>query len=143
MRTYKGKLHSEHKIPSNGILVGGTNTQGRHGLGTALLGLQHYGAEYGKPFGPQGRFYGICTKDLTVKSHPSISSSFIIKQIYGLYEYAKLHPELEFYVPYQASSDNLNAYTPKEMAVMFSSHSIPDNICFEEDFSKLLIKFNP
>lgn len=138
MKTHNGDLNS---LPANGILVFGSNTQGRHGKGTALLAKQRYGAIQGQPIGLQGKSYGVVTKDLTKKIHPSMPTKYILLQIKKLYEFAKAHPNLDFYVPYRADTQNLNNYTPHQMAAMFSDPSvgpIPTNIVFEHGFSALI-----
>lgn len=133
-KTYRGKI----KLKKNQALLITTNTQGRHGKGNALIGYKFYGAIYGRTRGPQGRCYAIITKDLTKKKHPSISKEFIIEQIGEFYQFAQKYWNIEFIIPYTGSGVNLNAYTPQEMADMFSAFEIPDNIIFEEEFSKLL-----
>jgi hypothetical protein len=135
LRTHDGSLI----LKSNEALVVTTNTQGRHGKGNAKVGM-NYGAIYGKAQGPMGRCYGIITKDLTKKKHPSISKQFIIHQIGEFYEFAKKYWNVDFIVPYSGGADkiNLNAYTNVEIAEMFSTFEIPDNILFEIEFSKLI-----
>ena len=137
MRTYRGKIT---KIKPYQIFVFGSNTQGRHGLGGALFAKQKCGAIYGQASGLQGNSYAIITKDLTKKIHPSISKEFIIEQIFELYEYAMSDDgqKFDFVVAYSGTEVNLNNYTNQEMADMFSFHSIPNNIVFEETFAKLL-----
>lgn len=124
-KTYNG-LITELKL--NQVLVFGGNTQFRHGKGTALLSTKIAGAKYGKG-GFQGKSYCIITKDLTKYQYPSISKEFIISQIADLYE---------FLIPYNSEGKYNCGYTPKAMAEMFSYYEIPDNIIFEEGFSKLL-----
>ena len=135
MRTYRGKIT---KLEDSQIFIFGSNTEGRHGKGSAKFAKDKCGAIYGKPYGPQGRSYAIITKDLTKKYHPSISEDVIINQILNLYRYAEQHPDLEFLVPYSSSTINLNSYSSQDMANMFSCGVIPENIVFEEGFSKLL-----
>lgn len=136
MKTYKGFIT---ELPSNGIFVFGSNTEGRHGKGAALVAVQRFGAIYGRPAGHVGRSYGIVTKDLTKSIHPSVSKPFIMEQIRDLYNYAFIdRPDHEFYVAYQGKVANLNGYTPEEMAEMFGYFLIPDNFFFEEEFAKLL-----
>lgn len=135
MKMYKGLIT---ELPPNGIFVFGSNTEGRHGLGAAKLAKEKFGAIYGISSGIQGRSYAIITKDLTKKAHPSISEKEIRLQILYLYHYAEDNPELDFYIAYNGKGSNLNAYTPLQMAKMFSSFEIPDNICFEEEFIKLV-----
>lgn len=97
------------------------------------------GAEYGNPRGRQGKSYAIITKDLRKPIHPSISEIEIYNQIIELYLYAMRHPDLDFYITYSGTGTNLNGYSNQEMADMFSKGgNIPENIVFEEEFSKLL-----
>lgn len=136
MKTYKGEIS---ELKSNQIFVFGSNTQGRHGKGSALIAKNKFGAKNGQSSGLQGQSYAIITKDLTKKIHPSISKKFIIEQIKDLYEYAVKNEDKEFLIAY-SNSKNLNYYSPQDMANMFSSFDIPINIIFEENFSKLLKK---
>lgn len=136
MKTYKGKITK--KLVGNNILVFGSNTQGRHGKGIAKLALTEFGASYGQPKGMQGRSYAIVTKDLTKSEHPSISVQYIIEQINNLYMFALERPEWNFYVPYSGTGENLNSYTPQQLASMFAQHPIPENIVFEETFAALI-----
>lgn len=134
MKTYKGDIKN---LNPNQIFVFGSNTQGRHGKGSALIAREKFGAIYGQSKGLQGQSYAIITKDLTKSVHPSISKENIIQQIKELYEYAKKNEDKEFLIAYKIGK-NLNSYTSQEMAEMFSSFSIPENIIFEENFSTLL-----
>ena len=137
MKVYKGIIK---KLKPNQIFVFGSNTQGRHGKGSALCAKQSFGAIYGQSQGLQGQSYAIVTKDLTKNVHPSISNSYIIKQIKDLYLFAIEHSELEFVIAYSGTRPNLNGYSNQEMADMFSEIEIPKNIIFEYEFSKLLRK---
>ena len=134
-KTYTGIINS---LEPNQIFVFGSNTQGRHGKGAALTARNKFGAEYGNPEGPQGQSYAIITKDLTKQKHPSRTPEQIKEQIHNLYEYAKQNPDKEFLVAYSGTGSNLNAYSNQEMANMFGSEPIPNNIVFEESFSKLI-----
>lgn len=135
MKTYKGKIQ---KLKNNQIFVFGSNNEGRHGKGSALLAYKKFGAIYGVEAGPMGQCFAIVTKDLKKKKHPSIEKYIIEFQIKTLYKYAKVKNNYEFIIAYTGSGTNLNGYSPKEMAEMFSKYSIPENIIFEEEFSKLL-----
>ena len=135
IKTYSGKIT---KLKPNQIIVVGTNTQGRHGKGAALWAKENAGAIYGQAEGIQGKTYGIITKDLTKSKHPSRTVDQIKDQISNLYKFAIEHPDKEFLVAYSKEGSNLNAYSSKEMADMFSSLDIPKNMVFEEKFSKLL-----
>ena len=134
-KTYSGFIHYLNK---DQIFVFGSNTQGRHGRGAALTARLKFGAIYGKPEGIQGKSFAIITKDLTKKTHPSRTTAQIISQINKLYEYAALHPEKEFIIPYKCSDYNLNAYSSEEMAKMFASKTIPENIIFDKLFYELV-----
>lgn len=138
MRTYKGLIN---ELPDNGIFVFGSNTQGRHGAGTAKIAREKFGAIYGRASGIQGQSYAIITKDLTKEIHPSIKDTEIKFQILLMYHYAEDNPDLDFYVAYTGKGYNLNGYTPQEMADMFNSfkrtEGVPENVIFEEEFCKL------
>ena len=125
-------------MPANGIFVFGSNPQGRHGAGNALAAKVHFGAKYGQGPGLQGRSYGIITKDLTKSKHPSISSKDIKTQIKELYALAKTTPDKDYYIAYSAKGSLLCGYSHAQLANMFSCETPPDNIVFEEGFSKLL-----
>lgn len=133
MKTYSGLIN---ELPPEGVFVFGANTQGRHGAGAAKVAYDKFGAVYGK-IGWHGQSYGIVTKDLRKKTHPSISRTQIIEQITDLYEIANIHSDKDFYVAYSGSGKNLNYYTPLEMAEMFA-YNIPKNIVFEESFAQLI-----
>lgn len=136
MKTYKGFIKS---LPDNGIFVFGANPQGRHGKGAAATAKMFFGAKYGQGKGLMGKSYGIVTKDLRKSKHPSISSKEIKGQIKELYTFAIANPQLDFYIIYSGKGTNLNGYSNEAMGRMFSCADIPNNIVFEEEFSKLLI----
>ena len=134
-KTYSGFINYLNK---DQIFVFGSNTQGRHGRGAALTARLKFGAIYGNPEGIQGKSFAIITKDLTKKTHPSRTTAQIISQIEKLYKYATLHPYKEFIVPYKCSNYNLNAYSSEDMAKMFASRDIPENITFDRQFYELV-----
>jgi hypothetical protein len=134
MRTYKGYIE---QLKPHEIFVFGSNTQGRHGKGSALLAIR-FGAIYGRSRGLQGQTWAIVTKDLTKSRHPSVPQASIEHQIKLLYVYAEEHWENEFLVAYKGYGVNLNGYPPAQMAVMFAGFTIPENIVFEETFYKLI-----
>lgn len=134
-KAYSGFIHY---LNENQIFVFGSNTQGRHGRGAALTARLRFGAIYGNPEGIQGKSFAIITKDLTKKNHPSRTTAQIISQIEKLYKYATLHPDKEFIIPYKSTDHNLNAYSSEDMAKMFASRDIPDNIIFDKLFYELV-----
>ena len=134
-KTYSGMIQN---LAPNQVFVFGSNTQGKHGKGAALTAKNKFGAIYGEAEGPQGQSYAIITKDLTKNTHPSRTPEQIKEQIHNLYEYAKENPDKEFLVAYSGKGTNLNAYSNQEMADMFSSEPIPNNIVFEQEFNELI-----
>ena len=54
MKTYNGKIT---ELKENQIFVFGSNTEGRHGKGAALLAFEKFGAIYGKSEGRMGQCY--------------------------------------------------------------------------------------
>lgn len=148
-RTYKYPIEA---LEPYQVFVFGSNTQGRHGKGAAKWALDNAGAIYGNPFHIQGQSFAIMTKDLSKSVHPSISSSDIKLQILDLYNYALDNDQKEFLIAYRGQGINLNGYTPREMASLFSEtldlyparksgiKEIPYNIIFEEEFHELVYK---
>lgn len=136
MKTYSGPITS---LPPNGVFVFGSNTEGRHGKGAALVAKNKFGANPGQAKGLQGNSYAIITKDLRRRVHPSRTMWEIEEEIAQLYDFAVKHPELDFYVAYSAGGQNLNGYDDLRMAFMFGFHEqLPENIIFEEMFGSLV-----
>ena len=79
------------------IYVFGSNNQGIHGAGAALIAKQTFGAVPGNSQGFQGRSYAIITKDLRLGIR-SISLEAIQKQLHKFYDFAQWNMELDFYV---------------------------------------------
>jgi hypothetical protein len=138
MKTYEGPIFG---LLPHQIFVFGSNTQGRHGKGAALVALKNFGAKYGQSKGLQGQSYAIMTKDLNKEFHPSIDKDVIEAQIRVLYMFAENHPNKEFYVAYSGTGTNLNGYTPQQMARMFAVRKPPENMVFEIGFAQMLEKF--
>lgn len=137
--TYTGKIT---KLEPNQIFVFGSNTEGRHGKGAALFAKQKCGAIYGQASGPQGQSYAIVTKDLRSSRHPSIAAYYIANQISHLYDYCRRWSDKQFVVAYNAEGNNLNGYSPEQMAIMFATyHPIPANLMFEVGFKRLMDKY--
>ena len=134
-KTYSGMIQN---LAPNQVFVFGSNTQGKHGKGAALTAKNKFGAIYGQAEGPQGQSYAIITKDLTKNTHPSRTPEQIKEQVHNLYKYARENPDKEFLVAYSGKGTNLNAYSNQEMADMFGSEPIPNNIVFEQEFNKLI-----
>lgn len=139
LKTYVGPIQRILPLQKNQVLVFGSNTQGKHGKGSAKIASDYCGAKYGQAEGLQGQSFAIITKDLTVQKHPSRTKEQIIQQIGKLYQFAISRPDLEFIVAYSGTGHNLNYYSPKDMGSMFyCAGNIPKNITFEEEFAKLV-----
>lgn len=143
-KTYSGYINI---LLPNQIFVFGSNTEGRHGAGTAKIALKKFGAIYGQAHGLQGKSYGLVTKNLKIFDNQglkSVTKEQIIDNIKALYCLAGELNHLEFLIAYTASGNNLNGYTDKEMAEMFylASETIPENIIFEDNFLNLVLDHN-
>lgn len=145
---------SIYELPSNGIFVFGSNTEGRHGLGAALIARNKFGAKYGQARGLMGSCYGLVTKNLTegftetttgitytTKGGKSVTPKQIRSNILKLYQCCLDNPDKLFYIPYKltTTSSNLNGYTPMQMFVLFTVDClIPTNVVFHESYKSNL-----
>lgn len=148
IKTYRGLIGS---LEPHQVFVFGSNPEGRHGAGTARIAMDHYGAKWGVGRGLHGQTYGLVTKNLKPFFYEaeleieyekagmrSVSLRQIQDNIKDLYQFAIENPEMEFFVAYTPYGKLLNGYTIEEMAEVFSSIDIPENMVFNEDFAKLL-----
>jgi len=149
VKTYQGKIES---LKPNQIFVFGSNPQGRHGAGAAKQAKDKFGAVQFIGRGLRNQTYALVTKNLTAgfveketgikyekAGEKSLTSEQIQTNIKELYDVALQNPDKEFVVAYSVDGKkNLNGYTDQDMANMFSAFPIPDNMVFEEGFSKLL-----
>lgn len=131
MKTYKGLIE---KLEPNQVFVFGSNTEGHHGAGTALLCL----AKYGQASGLQGQSYGLITTDLRTYKFPSRSPEEVLAEIKKFYNFAKQNPDKEFLVAYTADGYNRCGYTSKQLANLFSAVEIPENVVFNDTFAELM-----
>lgn len=137
----------------NCIFVFGSNPEGRHGAGAALHAHKHFGAIYGQGKGRMGNSYAIITKNLTpnfidkngvcyeIAGPKSIPKSEISNQIKELYQYARGHTELKFYISY-SKTKNLNGWSAEEMENLFISANPPSNIVFHESYKPAIERRN-
>jgi hypothetical protein len=133
MREYTPEFISATGFPENGILVFGSNSQGKHGKGAALFARLHFGAKYGQARGLQGRSYAIITKKNWWQPRSS-SIPEIREEIYNFMNFARLHPELKFYVTKIGSS--LGGYTVDEIRQIFLLDEVflTDNIILPKEY---------
>lgn len=117
------------KLEPNEIFVYGSNQYAQHGAGSAKAAL-NFGAIYKDvPIGLCGHSYGIITKSF---NDIPVSLIFIKDQILVLYEFAKLRPDLIFYVTKIGTA--LAGFTIEEVGNLFHSLSKPKNIILPIEF---------
>lgn len=134
---YTGKITPD----KNTVFVFGSNPEGRHGAGAALVAKNQFGAKYGQGEGLQGNAYALPTKDLRVtkdKGLRSIPGTQITESIKKLYVVAKQHPDKLFKIAFTNTTEaSLNGYTGLEMIEMFNAAGVaPTNIIFSEEWFK-------
>jgi hypothetical protein len=147
VKTYSGKIN---KILDNQVFCFGSNPVGINGNlntgkgGAALFALKsgwvRQGEKMNNCLSISGKAWGIVTVSYPGKKK-SKTPQEISSNIKKLYDFAEVNPNMEFLIAYTGlDSYNLNGYKNSEIADMFSTYIIPDNIIFEEEFSTLLKK---
>lgn len=113
------RFHFDGDVPRHGeILVFGSNVQGIHGAGAALLAKRYYGAIDGIGEGLCGSSYAIPTKELgprpwlTKRSLEEIQDS-----VRKFVTFSQLNSHLSFYIT--GVGCGLAGYIPDEIAPMF------------------------
>lgn len=145
MKKYSGLVD---KLSDNQVIVIGTNPIGINGSlktgkgGAALFALKKgwisQGEKMNNCLSKSGKAWGIVTVTGPGKKR-SKTPDEIKSNIFKLYEFANLNPDKEFLIAYTGIKNyNLNGYSNKELADMFSWFEIPSNVIFEEEFSTLL-----
>ena len=136
--TIKAREYTPENITSlkpNEIFVFGSNTEGRHGAGAALVAKEKFGAIQGNPKGMQGQSYAIITKDLS-KGKKSIPLSKIKDSLWWLMREAESNKDKKFFVTKLGSS--LAGYSIDEIRNLFkelsNEISIPDNIILPKEY---------
>lgn len=121
-------------VQPNEIFVFGSNSEGRHGSGSAKMALR-FGAVYGQSHGLQGNSYGIETIDLRIIGLRSVSLEAITKQVQELINFAKENPDKKFLVT-KIGSERAG-YTIAEIAKCFDWFEYPKNIILPKEFVTL------
>jgi hypothetical protein len=128
------------ELKENEIFVFGSNPQGRHGKGSALVAKNKFGAIYGQAQGLQGQSYAIITKELR-KNYEPVSLQDIEKGINNFIIFAKDNKSLTFYVVELGC--HLAYFTADEIAPLFREALKLKNVYLPEIFvNKLLTGFN-
>jgi len=122
------------ELKENEIFVFGSNSDGFHGKGAALIAVEKFGAKYGQASGLQGQSYAIVTKkDWRFKS--STIDEIRIEIIAFLY-FAHKNPNLIFFVTKIGSG--LGGYNVEEIKNIFMKFKgigeIPDNVILPREY---------
>ena len=106
------------QLEENEIFVFGSNLEGAHGGGAALLAWRKFGAIWGQGVGLQGQSYGIPTMQGGVETIKPYVDEFIA--------FAKQHPELTFLVT--RIGCGIAGFTNEEISPLFKDAHGIDNI---------------
>ena len=112
------------------VFVFGSNLEGLHGGGAALLAYERFGAIWGQGTGLQGKSYGIPTMHGGVDVIAPYVDDFIA--------FAREHRELKFLVT--EIGCGIAGFTVEEMAPLFKGAMDEENIYLPQRFIRLLEK---
>ena len=132
MRDTPDKIES---LMDHQIFVFGSNTEGRHGKGAALVAIEKFGAVYGQAKGLQGNSYAVITKDLTKPFNErmrSVSLESIQIQVNELIEFAKKSDYFTFFVTEIGCKHA--GFKIREIAPMFTAAKNVENIYLPKRF---------
>jgi len=120
-------------LKPNEIFVFGSNAEGVHGKGAALLAKQKFGAKQGQAKGLQGQSYAVITKK-NWRVEKSSTLDEIKDGIYDMLRFAENNPKLKFLVTKIGSS--LAGYTIEEIKSQFKNLKaiIPDNVILPKEY---------
>ena len=117
------------ELQPNEIFVFGSNLEGQHGGGAALLAYRKWGAIWGQGVGLQGQTYGIPTMQGGVETIAPYVDEFI--------RFAQSHPELTFLVT--EIGCGIAGFRPEEIAPLFKEAVKVENIHLPQRFWDVLI----
>lgn len=112
------------------IFVFGSNLEGLHGGGAALLAYERFGAVWGQGTGLQGKSYGIPTMHGGIDTIAPYVDEFIA--------FAREHKELKFLVT--EIGCGIAGFTVGEMAPLFKDAMDEENIYLPQRFIDILEK---
>lgn len=116
------------ELQSGEIFVFGSNLEGHHGGGAALLAWKKWGAIWGQGTGLQGQTYGIPT----MHGGPDRIKPYVDKFI----SFARQHPELTFLVT--EIGCGIAGFRPAEIAPLFRDAADVENIHLPQRFWEAL-----
>lgn len=126
IKLYASLLYSKEDLEKE-IFVFGSNLKGVHGAGAAKWARLFRGAKQGAGEGLQGQSYALPTKDINIKALPLKT---ILTHVETFYEFALLHPKLNFNV--SRAGCGLAGYTDTDMMAVFkralSNRPLPNNV---------------
>ena len=111
------------------VFVFGSNLDGQHGGGAALLAYRKWGAIWGQGVGLQGQTYGIPTMQGGVETIAPYVDEFI--------RFAQEHPKLIFLVT--EIGCGIAGFRPEEIAPLFKEAVKVENIHLPQRFWDVLI----
>ena len=112
------------ELKENEIFVFGSNLQGMHGGGAALIAYDKFGAIWGPGVGLQGQSYGIPTMHGGIDVIKPYVDEFI--------EFAKSHPEMTFLVT--RIGCGIAGFKDEEIAPLFKECIEIDNVILPRSF---------
>ena len=112
------------------VFVFGSNLEGLHGGGAALLAYERFGAVWGQGAGLQGKSYGIPTMHGGIDTIAPYVDEFIA--------FAREHRELKFLVT--EIGCGIAGFTVGEMAPLFKDAMDEENIYLPQRFIDILEK---
>jgi hypothetical protein len=124
-------------LDAKSVFVFGSNREGRHGKGAALLAKRKWGAVYGQAEGLQGNSYAIVTKELRYDQSP-ITLLEIENGVRKFIDFASNKPDWLFIV--SKIGCGLAVFTPEQIAPMF--RGCAKNICLPKEFQEILEKIS-
>ena len=114
------------ELKENEIFVFGSNLQGMHGGGAALIAYDKFGAIWGQGVGLQGQSYGIPTMHGGIDVIKPYVDEFI--------EFAKSHPEMTFLVT--RIGCGIAGFKDEEIAPLFQECIQLENVLLPRSFVK-------
>lgn len=117
-------------LKDNEIFVFGSNLEGAHGGGAALLAYHKFGAIWGQGAGLQGQSYGIPTMHGGVDKIKPYVDEFI--------NFAKTHPNLTFLVTKVGCG--IAGFKISEIAPLFKEAIEVSNITLPYEFCEEILK---
>lgn len=119
------------ELKDNEIFVFGSNLEGRHGGGAALLAYRKWGAVWGQGVGLQGQCYGIPT----MHGGPEKIKPYVDEFI----EFARNHKELNFLVT--EIGCGIAGFSPEDIAPLFAEAIDVENIYLPKRFVEIIEKY--